>query len=547
MHTKDARSDSNPDMRNMGSWWVPCLLCTSVFLLGLQPSRGLPAVALPVTSNPRGWQAAADAARTSAALAVQSVKHQRPRIHERESSLVKTASTCAVAHDAAARAAATSPGEPPSVQRLRAGRDNQTFLAGLTAVPLLLLVIAAAFSAGYAVGRGRQSRTPSELRELEAAKYAVQQLAQPAARCASTSHGSVSAARLGPAPHLARSPDAVTVAEHEEHGSASASTPNAGANAPAAADAAAGDGNQQDSRNMSLLDRAFSEASAYVDHRPASALGDTQNTKALSDGQPIGSSIPDCEAAPSRSASSSAMLPHPVSGLVFLSHAVSGCSDSLETPASNSSRAGIDDVLAADATSVVSPRSCQGGGLPPTHAQQQPNGEGSSAMDAPLGVCAKPEPPGDPNPALSRAMRHPRSMHSTVDACTDPAELVRAGGATEQVMSSLGWSDDCLGFPPMSNGSHGEWSCLRKQWLPALCGHVARVRSACAVAGMGRSGSVGGRHGAAVARGPRRSVGGGEDPADQRRRRRLADLPAAVAPHRLRQVDRQHADGGCRT
>ncbi len=107
------------------------------------------------------------------AITVQSVQLQRPRMHERESSLARTASAGAVEHNAAAQAAEPSPAEPPSAQHHIAGRDAQTALARLLAAPLLLHVSAAAVSTGCAVGRGRRSRATAELREAATPKIAA--------------------------------------------------------------------------------------------------------------------------------------------------------------------------------------------------------------------------------------------------------------------------------------------------------------------------------------------------------------------------------------
>ena len=431
----------------MGRWWVPCLLGTLVLLLCSQQSRGLPADGLPVTGNPRGWQAAADAARTSVALTAQSVQHQRARMHERASVLAGKASVLtgkAVAKSAAdvatAHAAKASPMEPPSVRSPSVGCDNQSLTARLPAAPLLLLIIAAAFSAGYAAGRGGQVRGLPELRELATAEMAALQPASPAAQCAVCSaHGSVSAAQLRPAANEPAGAEGVSRSGHDQHGSASAFALSPDAGAPLGAGASARDIYTRDSSDASVPRSEPPEASSDVDQSRAAATGQKQGSEALSSGRPAASSSRSCDVEPSRSASSGAQLPHPVSGLVFLSQAVSGCSDSLGRP-STGSNAGIDDVLAADATSAGPPLGCEDVGPSQEHTQQlahttqaecQRRTINSLVEESPLVARAAAEPPDDPGKVLSRTMRH-----SAADGLADTENLAKAGGATEQVCFS---------------------------------------------------------------------------------------------------------------
>ena len=427
----------------MRKWSRPSLLCTWVLLLSAQPTHGLPAVGLPATGNPRGWQAAAAAARTTVALTAETMQHQRPRIHEKASSLTGKLSAVVQADAVTAQAAQSSPGKPPSVQSQDARRDNKSLTAPLPAAPLLLLMMAAAFSAGYAVGRGRANHALGEVRDLAAAKVAAQGLGSTAAAAVSASavQGSISAAPSSPVPEPvpAGAARAARRVAEEQH-STIASALNPATDTSVAADATARERQEEDSRTASLL-CSGSEASSDVQQGFARSTGEGRSREALSNGQRAAPSTVDCGSGPLRSASSCAMLPHPVSGLVFLSHAVSGCSDSLERPSSSGSRAGIDDVLAADATSAASPLShnnsplCQehGAQLACTGAEQQPVFARTSNDEASGAVSTVTEPPDHPEQTLSWTMRQPRSVHRPADACADSADLARAGGATEQV------------------------------------------------------------------------------------------------------------------
>jgi len=418
---------------------VVCHLCISALLLWSQPSWGLPAA---VTRSPRGWHAAADAAWNRATTATLSSNQQRERSRERGPSLVGSlpAATGTVPDDEADTA------EPAPAQRRPADSSGnaapqQAHVARLPASPLLLLIIAAAFSAGYAVGRGQQARALAELRELAAAEMAAQQLASQAAQQAAKLQHTASAPVVGPAPGAPQAVDGSVAAD---------------VSAPAAC--------EQQADNAAMLGGTVSqqgqmpgggqEAAAYDHRRRDSQSGERASAAGL-----------DAVSGLSRSASASQRLPHPISGLVSLTDMVPGCESSLDRPGSGISMSGSVGLPAAHAAVAALPIDHEPDNFArqaeqsAEHAQQTEqsaqmhaehdradvsrsqitaasvvlrNDNYSSASRASASALATPD--SHPDQALSAPMRHLRSGQSTADAIAGADELATAGCATEQVL-----------------------------------------------------------------------------------------------------------------
>jgi len=417
---------------------VVCHLCLTALLLWSQPTWGLPAVKA-VTRSPRGWHAAADAAWTRATTAAVSSNQQRERFRERGPNLVGSlpAATATVPDDAAH----TPEPAPAQLRPSHTPGDaapQQTNVARLPASPLLLLIIAAAFSAGYAVGRGQQARALAELRQLAAAEVAAKLLASQAAQ---------QAAKLQ---HTASAPVA------SAHDAVKAS---------AAADVSVSDACEQHADNASMLGgTAPQQGHTAAGGHEATADGDGRRNL-----QPPGNHASagglDAVDGLSRSASASHRLPHPVSGLVSLTDMMPGCDNSLDRPGSGISTSGSVGFPAAHVTVEAVSSNHQAGELAQQaeesaeHAQQteqiaqmqvqqdrpeEPRSHVTAASvvlrDRNHGSAsgasgsAGETPDSHPDQALSAPLRHLRSGQSAVDAMAGVDELARASCATEQVI-----------------------------------------------------------------------------------------------------------------
>ena len=424
---------------------VLCQLYIAALLLYSRPSWGLSAVKA-VTASPRGWHAAADAAWTRASTAALSSNQQRQRFRERGPTLVGGLSDAAVtAADEAAHAAEPAPAQPRPSKSPGAAAPKQSYGGRLPALPLLLLIVAAAFSAGYAVGRGQQARALAELRELASAELAAQQLASQAAQHVAKLQHTASAPVLEPA----------------------AGVPN-GVGSSAGTDVTGADAGGQHADNASMLGVLLPEQEILAVGGHGATVCDDRSGDSQSGNH---AAAPDAISGLSRSASAPHRLPHPVSGLVSLTDVVPGCESCLDRPGSGVSTSGSIGFPAAQTTVTALSSVLQAGEQQTEHsAEHAQQTEQPAQMQAeqdrpamhrsemtPASVVLRDgnhalaprasavEPPGShPDQALSAPMRHLRSEQIAVDAIASADELARASSATEQVP----FGPDCAAKPP---------------------------------------------------------------------------------------------------
>ena len=429
---------------------VLCQLCIAALLLCSRPSWGLSAVKA-VTVSPRGWHAAADAAWTRATTAALSSNQQRQRFRERGPGSVNGLPAAAITASDAAYTAEQDPAQlrpsgSPGDAQLRLSESSgdaarkQARIARLPALPLLLLIIAAAFSAGYAVGRGRHVRVPTEVRELAAAEVAAQQLASQAAQHAAELQHTFSAPGLRPAAGATDGDDA-----------------------SAAANLTASDPCEQHADNASMLGGTLPQQEEMDGGGPvASASGDRSGDRQSGD-HASAAALAAADGVP-RTASASVWLPHPVSGLVSLTDVVPACESSLDRPGSGCSTSGSIGLAAAHTTVAPSPSNHQAAD-PARQAEQ--SAEHAQQSEQSAHVRAEQDHPdvsrsqltaesivlregthdsasrasaavgmhdSHAEQALSAPMRHLRSEQGAVGVNADADQLSRASGATEQVI-----------------------------------------------------------------------------------------------------------------
>ena len=390
-----------------------------------------------MTVSPRGWHAAADSAWAPASAAAVTSQHQRPRFRERGPSLTGGS---AAAGAAASEAPSTA---TPALAHVQASYSQdaeaaKTALAGrLPAAPLLLLIIAAAFSAGYAVGGRREARSLAELRELTAAELAAQQLASQAAQHAAQLQHAASAPVLRPAPGA-----------HER------------VQPSAAADDSADDACGQHGGKSALLgNNRLKQGAVSGGGHDASADEDQDGERHLGDGERhLGDAAYvaalHAVSASSQGASSARGLPHPVSGLISLAEAAPGCENSLDTQESSGSVSGsVGFSVKTDTATALHPDHDMGelsvrtdrsaemrteADCPDIPTQQSAaasavlrdgqNDVAPSASDSAAQLRDSVE-----QQALSAPMRHLRRGQNTAEAFATADEHATAGGATEQV------------------------------------------------------------------------------------------------------------------